>query len=157
MSSAKETLSAAAQENFNEHNEARALSDIKKMQDDAKAKVSCLFLLLRRFCRRLLFRFPCFLPPARCCSEEWIWMTNRCQNISLPKKQAHGGNHALHLDLLPLMHHHQIAAKDEFGVVFDKERASRYSNAALELAIPQLSSKDWRTRKVAAYDFMDEV
>jgi len=84
-------------------------------------------------------------------------MTNRCQNISLPKKQAHGGNHALHLDLLPLMHHHQIAAKDEFGVVFDKERASRYSNAALELAIPQLSSKDWRTRKVAAYDFMDEV
>ena len=55
------------------------------------------------------------------------------------------------------MDNHQIAAEDEVCVVFDKERASRYSNAALELAIPQLSSKDWRTRKVAAYDFMDEV
>ena len=85
---ARETLAAAEEENFNLHDETRAKDNILKMREAAKAKVSALGVV---------------------------------------------------------------------GSNVDEKRALRISNETIDFAIKQIESDDWRSRKVATYDFMDEV
>jgi Ca2+-binding EF-hand superfamily protein len=51
----------------------------------------------------------------------------------------------------------KVGALGVMGSKMDEKRVLRISNETLDFAIRQLASEDWRTRKVATYDFMDEV
>jgi len=51
----------------------------------------------------------------------------------------------------------KVSAVGHMGTMLDTSKELKLSNEILELAIQQIGSEDWRSRKVAAYDFMDEI
>ena len=51
----------------------------------------------------------------------------------------------------------KVATTAKIGNMLDKNKELKLSNETLDMAIGQLGSDDWRSRKVAAYDVIDEV
>ena len=51
----------------------------------------------------------------------------------------------------------KVDAVEDKSEMLDKNRAMKVFNEILDLAIEQMASEDWRVRKVASYDFMDEI
>lgn len=51
----------------------------------------------------------------------------------------------------------KVAAAAQLGNILNTAKELKMSNELLDSAIGKLNSDDWRTRKVAVYDVMDEV
>lgn len=51
----------------------------------------------------------------------------------------------------------KVATTAKLGNMLDRNKELKLSNEILDMAIGQLGSDDWRSRKVAAYDVIDEV
>ena len=51
----------------------------------------------------------------------------------------------------------KVAAAAQLGNMLDMAKELKISNEVLDSALGKLNSDDWRTRKIAVYDVMDEV